>query len=194
MSGEERDIYWRPWKDPGLEHLHLKLAPEGARALGLILRKQEQAHLRCRYELEADTAWRTLRLSFAMTASTGEPARLLLEAGGDGSWLVDGKQSPELDGCIDVDIQVTPFTNTLPIRRLGLARGESAEIRVAYVSLPNLAVRAVAQRYTCLQPAGTSAGRYRYEGLFRNFTADLPVDADGLVIDYRDTFTRVWPR
>jgi len=71
--------------------------------------------------------------------------------------------------------------------------GEQAEIRVAYLPVPELAWRAVAQRYTCLAPRGAAGGRYRYEGVFRDFTAELPVDADGLVMDYPETFRRVWP-
>jgi len=191
---EERNIYWRPWEEPGLEHLHLVTGPDGVRAIGLILRKRGEAHLRCRYELDCDPEWRTRRLRFAVTANAGAPATLVLEAKQDATWLLNGEPRPELDGCPDVDIQVTPFTNSLPLRRLRLPRGESADIRVIYVPVPDLAARAVDQRYTCLEPMGRKGGLYRYEGLFRDFTADLPVDADGLVIDYRDTFARVWPR
>jgi hypothetical protein len=93
-----------------------------------------------------------------------------------------------------VDIQVTPFTNSLPIRRLGLETGQSADIRVAYVPVPELDVRPAEQRYTCLDAPGPAGGRYRYEGLFRDFTAELPVDGDGLVLDYAETFRRIWPR
>jgi hypothetical protein len=32
---------------------------------------------------------------------------------------------------------------------------------------------------------------YRYEGIFRNFSADMTVDEDGLVIDYPTLFTRL---
>jgi hypothetical protein len=32
---------------------------------------------------------------------------------------------------------------------------------------------------------------YRYEGIFRNFAADMKVDEDGLVIDYPTLFTRL---
>lgn len=195
MSERTRDIYWRPWQEPGLEHLHLSVTADGARALGLILCMREQAHLRCRYELEADSAWRTRRLAFAvMPSGGGEAERLVLEADGDGTWMANGERRADLDGCIDVDVQITPFTNTLPIRRLGLALEEGADIRVAYVPVPGLAVRAVEQRYTCLEPLNEAGGRYRYDGLFRGFTADLSVDEDGLVFDYKDTFVRVWPR
>jgi hypothetical protein len=39
------------------------------------------------------------------------------------------------------------------------------------------------QRYGCLE-AQADGGLYRFEALPSGFTAELPVDADGLVIDY----------
>ncbi len=89
-----------------------------------------------------------------------------------------------------MDISTTPFTNTLPIRRLDLDPGESQEIRVAYVDVPGMAVRPERQRYACLE-RHTGGGVYRYESLDGNrFTADLTVDADGLVLDYPGLFLR----
>jgi|TARA_Y100000780_G_scaffold231198_1_gene255887 hypothetical protein len=88
-------------------------------------------------------------------------------------------------------VALTPATNTLPIKRLNLGVGESRDIAAAYVPLPDqidgdfLPQRAQ-QRYTCLVPNQ----KYRYEGIFRNFKAELEVDEYGLVIDYPDTFRR----
>ncbi len=45
------------------------------------------------------------------------------------------------------------------------------------------------QHYTCLKDGKL----YRYEAEDRSFTADLPVDADGLVIDYPTLFQRLSP-
>lgn len=100
----------------------------------------------------------------------------------------------EFDGCLDVDIQVTPFTNTLAIRRLGLGPGEKAPIRVVYLALlPAFALRPAEQRDTCLQ-RNAQGGIYRYEGIFRNsvnFAAELAVDSDGVVYDYPGQFRSV---
>lgn len=80
----------------------------------------------------------------------------------------------------------------LPIKRLNLRAHESKDITAAYVPLPDqidgdfLPQRAE-QRYTCLVPDR----RYRYEGLFRAFAAELEIDETGLVLDYPDTFRRV---
>ena len=191
MSEQRRDIYWAPWEDPGSEHLCLNLSAEGARADGVILRRKEGRDLRAHYRLEVDGQWGVRRLHFALL---GTERGLHLESDGAGTWTVNREPAPALNGCLDLDIEVTPFTNTLAVRRLGLDEGESAELRVLYVPVPELEVRPVEQRYTCLAPLGAGGGRFRYEGLFRGFSADLEVDADGLVKDYPETFKRVWPR
>jgi uncharacterized protein len=85
----------------------------------------------------------------------------------------------------------TPFTNTLPIGRLGLEQGESEELTVTYVRVPELLVGPQRQRYGCLE-AQADGGLYRLEVLPSGFTAELPVDAEGLVIDYPGLFRRAW--
>ena len=101
---------------------------------------------------------------------------------GEGRWrTTSGDPVDSLSGCIDVDIRATPFTNTLPIRRLGLMPGESRDVSMAFIDVPALDVRAVDQRYTCLQTSAHGAV-YRFES--GDFSADLSVDRDGLVIDY----------
>ena len=94
---------------------------------------------------------------------------------------------PALDGAIDVDIMATPFTNTLPIRRLDLAERQSADIQVAYVSVPDLTLSLARQRYTCL-----SAGAlYRFDSLESGFSRDIGIDRDGLVTEYPGLFRRI---
>ncbi len=91
-----------------------------------------------------------------------------------------------------MDISETPFTNSLPIRKLALAPGESAEISVAYFDGTELQPWPEPQRYTCLQK-GEGSGLYRFLSLDGGFTAELPVDADGLVLDYPGLFNRAFP-
>jgi hypothetical protein len=97
-----------------------------------------------------------------------------------------------LEGCEYVDISETPFTNSLPIRRLGLAPGGSAEIAVAYFEEAELQPWPEPQRYTYLE-TGDGGGTYRFVSLDGEFSADLPVDQDGLVLDYPGQFRRVFP-
>jgi hypothetical protein len=54
-------------------------------------------------------------------------------------------------------------------------------------------INAVEQRYTLLE-TNAQGGRYRYESLSSGFQTDLPVDSDGLVIEYPKFFKRIWAR
>ncbi|HET7034708.1 MAG TPA: putative glycolipid-binding domain-containing protein [Thermomicrobiaceae bacterium] len=187
----ERDILWTPWSEVGIEHLHLSLGPDGSVADSEIVRVIEGGPLRLHFRLETDAAWRARRLHAEAPYPAG--ARLSLASDGAGHWVDDAGQAlPELDGCYDVDIAATPFTNTLPVRRLGLAEGQSAEISVVYVGIPELRPRPARQRYTWLRATADGAV-YRYEGLETGFSVDLAVDRDGIVLDYPGIWRRVWP-
>jgi hypothetical protein len=50
------------------------------------------------------------------------------------------------DGCRDIDIYYSPFTNALAIRRLGLRLGETRKIDVAFINFPEMKGSAVQQR------------------------------------------------
>jgi hypothetical protein len=61
---------------------------------------------------------------------------------------------------------------------------------MVYIEVPQLQLKVTQQRYTCLE-ATDSGGRYRFESLVNGvsqFTAELPVDRDGLVMDYPGLF------
>jgi hypothetical protein len=78
--------------------------------------------------------------------------------------------------------------NALPIRRLGLHRESGVhEVPMVYVSMPDLSVRLVRQTYRTV-----SVGEDRSVVNFASgdFSADLLVDADGVVIDYPGIATR----
>jgi uncharacterized protein len=187
-SGVDRELMWTPWEEAGLEHLRLVASDEGAVANGLVMGLEAGRPFRIGYEVRCDGHWRVREVRAA--APDLERPVLELLADGEGHWKRGGGEPiPELDGCIDVDISATPFTNTLPIRRLGLEPGEVADVNVAYIRVPELLVGAERQRYGCLEEQA-DGGLYRFEALPSEFTAELPVDADGLVMDYPGPFRR----
>jgi hypothetical protein len=189
--GVEREVMWTPWERPGLEHLRLVTSDGRVVANGLVIGLEAGRPFRIGYEVRCDGRWRVREVRVA-TPDSERPVLELL-ADGEGRWnRRSGEPVPELDGCIDVDISATPFTNTLPIRRLGLEPGESEELMVTYVRVPELLVGPERQRYGCLE-AQADGGLYRFEALPSGFTAELPVDTDGLVIDYPGLFRRAWP-
>jgi uncharacterized protein len=186
----EREVMWAPWEGPGLEHLRLVTSDDGVVANGLVISLEAGRPFRISYEIRCDGRWRVREVR----VSTPDSERPVIEllADGEGRWNGRGGEPvPELDGCIDVDISATPFTNTLPIRRLGLESGESEELMITYVRVPELLVGPERQRYGCLETQ-TDGGLYRFEALPSGFTAELPVDAEGLVIDYPGLFRRAW--
>jgi len=124
-----------------------------------------------------------------LAVATGVATRsLVLKADGQGHWWHgDGRTVAELDGCIDIDIWPTPFTNSFPIRRQPLAVGERREFRMAWVFALDLTVRPQPQAYTRL-----AERLYLFENLDGSgFKAELPVDDDGIVLDYPGLFRRV---
>lgn len=147
------------------------------------------------FTVAVDPSWLTRQFSAHAISWLGS-RWLFLVCDGTGTWthLKEGKRqpAPELDGCTDVDIVSTPFTNTLPIRRLRLAVGESADIRAAWVDVPSLEVSVSNQRYTRLDPAN-GVDRYEFVELDSGDAYQLTVDEDGLVIDYENFAERVAP-
>src|SRR4051794_8736136 len=120
-------------------------------------------------------AWLRIRLE-------GEEERsLLIERSGDANWLVDGVERPDLDGCEEVDLSVTPFCNTLALKRLAGA----GELTTLYVSFPQLKLQPSRQRYERLS---TRSFVYTDLGAAEGFEAKLEVDANGIVTHYEDLF------
>lgn len=185
----DRHVYWQPWDEPGLEHLHLRQDAGAIAANGMILRVQESRPFRFHYEVRCDSLWRVRE---AVITRLDDRRVISLRSNGEGVWTDgDGAALPHLDGCIDIDISASPFTNTLPIRRLHLKPGAAEVIAVVFIDAPQMQVSVEQQRYTCLE-SGVEGGAYQFLSLDGGFTARLPVDADGLVLDYPGLFKRVW--
>lgn len=178
-------VRWQDWSGTGLEHLVLREDPDGIIAEAVILATTEGEDLAARYRILCDKSWCVRK---AEIARIGYGHVIELASDGAGNWI-DGSASPmpRLAGAIDIDISITPFTNTLPVRRLRLKTGQSEDILAVYIQLPELTVTTDRQRYTCLEPNR----RYRYESLDSDFTRDIEVDGHGLVVTYPGLFRRV---
>ena len=92
---------------------------------------------------------------------------------------------PAFKGCIDIDISLTPLTNSLPINRLQLKQNEAQEIKVIYFDLLAQQIKPATQKYTRLKDLS-----YRYENVPNDFEAVIQVDASGFVADYPTLFMR----
>ena len=185
----ERSVMWSPWAGPGLEHLRLVQYAGGVLADSVVIGVADGTPFRVHYVIQCDKNWCVREVRVDLLDESNRRVELMSD--GAGHWTDSGGAAlPGLVGCFDVDISATPFTNTLPIRRLALAAGATADVNVVYIDVPALLVRPERQRYTCLQTTARK-GSYRFEALAGAFAAELPTDADGLVEDYPGLFRRI---
>jgi hypothetical protein len=176
-----RALHWRRLDTPGSEYFTLSQASDGWKLAGTVVVTIDGEPLLVRYTVQCDPEWKTEDVD-VVAESGGTMDRLRLGAAG-GRWRSNEGSVGTLDGVVDVDLGVTPSTNTLPIRRLRLDIGEHADLVVAWVRFPDLTVIRSDQRYTRLGEAV-----YRYES--GSFTRDIEVDELGLVTNYPGLFDR----
>jgi uncharacterized protein len=184
MSEHMKSVMWQRLDLPGAEFCALSRLDSGWQFAGVAVAAFAGVPLRADYVVECDESWRT-RGATLTVVSEGAERRLQIRADGDGVWSVNGQTVDGVRGCVDVDLNVTPATNTLPIRRLNLVVGESAEVVAAWVRFPELTVEPLWQRYTRL-----SGDRYGYES-DDHFTTEFAVDDLGLLTEYEGGWRRV---
>lgn len=181
----EWNALWSPWTGPGIEHLHLAEDQEGFFVDSVI-----RGAIRVSYTIHCDRSWNVQNCIVHRYGARSQEIHLWRDA--QGHWMNTAHERiPSLEGCSDVSISTTPFTHTLPIRRLSLHNGQSAEILVACITIPTMEIQPVKRRYTCLE-SSDDGGLYRYEEIDSDFTTELRVDAQGLVLDYPEQWKRVW--
>lgn len=176
---------WQDWDAKGIEHLNLREGPREIVAESVVVGTADDSVFAIRYRVRCDKSW---RVRSAEIGIVGSDRKIEIAGDGKGNWSgASGKPLPKLAGAIDIDLSASPFTNTLPIRRLKLRAGQSAEIVTVYILVPALTITTDPQRYTCLEPLK----RYRYESIDSDFKRDIEVDNRGLVVTYPGLFRRL---
>ena len=141
-----------------------------------------------RFHIELGPGWLTRRAEVEGRSPAGSHRRTL-EVDALGRWLVDGTRRPDLDGCVDIDLESSACTNTVPIHRLGLGPGQVVDAPAAYVHADDLQVERLEQRYR-LGPTqhnglgGHDAWRLGYQAPRFDADFDLVLDPHGLVLEY----------
>jgi hypothetical protein len=171
-------IRWRRLDASGHETAQLVPMADGPRLSGVAELAHERGPCRLEYDIECSEGWLTRRARVSGRIG-GRAVALDVARDERGAWTSAGVPLRALEGCFDVDLEFSPSTNLLPIRRLMLAVGERAAVRTAWVRFPTLALQLLEQTYT-----RTGAMTYRYETADGTFCRDLTVNADGFVLDY----------
>ncbi|MGH3568696.1 MAG: putative glycolipid-binding domain-containing protein [Pseudonocardia sp.] len=179
-------LTWQADDGRGFEGTRLLLGSGGFRAMGRMVRVAAEGGFTSSYRLIVDEDGTMQRVS--LTSATAQRERhLTLNRTEDGFWLVDtgsGASRASFDGAVDVDLAHSAMFNTLPIRRLALHRGIGDDtLKMVFVTLPELQVQLVEQRYrtvSTLDDDGSAVVTFSWG----KFSADLVVDADGVVMTY----------
>ncbi|HVE73327.1 MAG TPA: putative glycolipid-binding domain-containing protein [Thermoanaerobaculia bacterium] len=156
-------IVWRRLDVPG--HEACRLSGQTLEGTAVLARPASALS----YVVVCDSAWRTLSVS---VQGWIESRRIDISL-----------SSSDLLGCTDIDLNFSPSTNTLPIRRLDLRIGESASVTVAWLRFPEMTLEPLQQTYT-------RAGERTWTYTSDDFRADVEVDGEGLVVTYEGLWVR----
>ena len=180
-----RRVIWRRiLDDHSFEECVVTARPDGFGIAGHVIAAQDGVPLVVRYDIGCDDHWSAQ--SVTIEQKLGDATRRLTLKRAGGGWLADGVRDPRLDGCAEPDLGVTPSTNALAVRRLGLAIGQAAEITCAWVKFPALSVEPSRQRYERL-----GEHDYRYTNVASGFTALVALDDLALPVTYESIWTRI---
>jgi uncharacterized protein len=139
---------------------------------------------RLEYRIECDDTWTTQ--SAIVSGYVGEtPIEIKIKADPDRNWFLNGNEQPNVKGCTDVDLNFSPSTNLLPIRRLSLDLGQEAPVNAAWLRFPSFKLERLDQVYRRLDQT-----TYRYESNDGAFAAELKVNAFGLVTNYPELWEK----
>lgn len=173
----------------GYEVVFLETGDAGHRLRGSTSAVEDGEPWVVRYEIALDDAWRTIAAYVGGQSPTGEH-EVRLEADGAGRWRVDDVAAPQLDGCLDIDLESSSCTNTLPVHRLQLGVGQAADAPAAYVRARGLDVERLEQSYTRIDDDGARQ-RFDYTAPVFDYDGRLVYDDAGLVLDYPGIAVRV---
>jgi hypothetical protein len=171
-------IIWRRLDKPGHESARLSLADSCWHLAGTAVFGHDRLPCRLDYQLECDSQWQTVSGRVAGWVGD-EGIKVEISVDGARRWRLNGEDCAEVAGCVDLDLNFSPSTNLLPIRRLDLAVGQGAGVRAAWLRFPSFKFEPLDQIYR-----RTETSTYQYESAGGSFVARLEVNDAGFVTHY----------
>jgi len=178
-------ILWKKSSDHSVEYFNLTIYESASVLEGTVVLLLDHLPTRITYKVECDKYWKT-RVAIIHQERAGDTEHLTLKVNEEQIWQTDEFTVPFATGLHDVDLEITPATNTLPVRRLGLKEGESQLVDAVWVRFPSLSLERLHQRYTRIDHR-----LYKYENPLIGYQAELEVDEFGLITRYDDLRYRI---
>lgn len=114
-----KSLIWANRERTSLEHFRLS-SSDGTYILeGTVIMLLEQMPTKISYKIECDTGWGTTSLHL-LQERAGENSHLDLGVNKERVWSCNGSMLDFATGLFDVDLEISPATNTIPIRRMNL--------------------------------------------------------------------------
>jgi hypothetical protein len=172
-------ILWRGIYQPGHEACRLYQVDSEWRLEGTaVFMSLDGRPCRLSYQIRCDSSWRTLTGSVSGWLGD-DNVNIELAVDSLQRWQLNGVENAAVLGCTDLDLNFSPSTNLLPIRRLGLAIGEQAEVKAAWLRFPSFELERLSQIYSRLDET-----TYRYSSNNGEFVREIRVNQAGFVTDY----------
>ncbi len=166
-----RGLWWNSLEHFSLENKLARHVLEGF-IVGIMEKKPFSLH----YRITCDLKWQKRQAEITTTHGQ-ERKQLNLVVDQKNRWLQNDHELARLRSVRDIDINMTPSTNMLPIKRLHLGPGKSGEITTAWVQFPKMTITPGQQTYTSL-------GHRTYQYKSSRFKTEIKLDQHGIVENY----------
>lgn len=174
----EQSVIWGRLDKPGHEFARLFFSNSCWQLNGTAVFVHDNKPCCLDYRLKCNSKWETL--SGRVSGWVGEKEiEIEISVEQHRRWRLDGQECAQAAGCVDLDLNFSPLTNTLPVRRLNLKVGEKAEVCAAWLKFPSFEIEPLEQSYYRIDRT-----TYRYESSGGRFVADLKVNETGFVTCY----------
>jgi len=173
-----KTILWRRLDRPGHESARLYHLDSSWHLAGTAIFTHDRQPCRLDYHITCDSSWQTSSAKVAGWLGS-RTIDITLSVDSARSWWLNGVECSQVAGCVDLDLNFSPSTNLLPIRRLGLADNQEAQVQAAWLRFPGFTLERLTQTYR-----RHTAERYRYESAGGSFSREIDVNSSGFVTRY----------
>lgn len=175
---ENQSILWRRLDRPGHESARISRHESSWHLAGTAVFAHEGEPCRLDYLVVCDADWRTQ--TGRVTGWLGnELVEVTVSVDSARRWRLNGIECPDVAGSTDLDLNFSPSTNLLPIRRLDLGVGEHADVQAAWLRFPSFGLERLDQVYRRIGDK-----TYRYESAGGAFVTEIEVNDAGFVTRY----------